>query len=154
MGVGGSGSTQQWRFNGANLTNSTRVYGATSAGLVALATTPGDAGSYDCVAVNAAGSVTSSVVTLTVDSSKRMVIVESATPDGSKTPSPTLAATGSIDGRIKSTASGLGGSGSFNNSFSGSPLIQIAPHLLVLGALILWKQALDTVAAQQLLQIL
>jgi hypothetical protein len=53
--------TYQWRKGGAALA------GKTSATLTLSAVTSADAGSYDCVATNSAGSATSNVATLTVN---------------------------------------------------------------------------------------
>ncbi len=53
--------TYQWRKGGVNIT------GATSASYSIPATVGGDAGSYDVVLINAAGSVTSAPATLTVN---------------------------------------------------------------------------------------
>jgi hypothetical protein len=62
--VAASGSpapTYQWRKGGANLA------GRTSATLSLTAVVAGDAGSYDCVATNSAGTATSMAATLTVN---------------------------------------------------------------------------------------
>ena len=56
----------QWRKGGVNLTNGGRVSGATSATLTIGNVEAGDAGSYDVIVSNSAGSVTSNAATLTV----------------------------------------------------------------------------------------
>jgi hypothetical protein len=56
----------QWRSNGVALVNGGRVSGATNATLTIANTQPSDALNYDVVVSNNGGSVTSSVVTLTL----------------------------------------------------------------------------------------
>jgi hypothetical protein len=58
--------TYQWRKGGAALANGGVINGATSATLTISGVVAGDAGNYDVVALNSAGSATSGVVTLTV----------------------------------------------------------------------------------------
>lgn len=61
-----SGSVYQWRKNGVNLSNSTRISGATNATLNIANVNWSDVGTYDCVVSNACGSVTSSAATLNI----------------------------------------------------------------------------------------
>src|SRR5258708_5435783 len=56
----------QWSLNGASLTNSVHIAGATSATLAISNLVVGDAGNYRVVVSNSHGSATSSNVTLTV----------------------------------------------------------------------------------------
>ncbi|MEI7658967.1 MAG: immunoglobulin domain-containing protein [Phycisphaerae bacterium] len=56
----GTSPTLQWRKNGV------RIFGATSASLTLAAPSLADAGTYDCVATNACGSVTTAAAELTV----------------------------------------------------------------------------------------
>ena len=63
----GSGSLSfQWLKNGAPLTSGGNISGSTTAALNLSNLASGDAGSYQCVVTNAAGSVTSTAATLTV----------------------------------------------------------------------------------------
>ncbi len=67
--VTASGTTPfgfQWRFNGTNLANGGQFSGVTTATLSLANAQLGNAGGYSVVVTNAAGSVTSSVATLTV----------------------------------------------------------------------------------------
>jgi alpha-tubulin suppressor-like RCC1 family protein len=66
VGATGSNLSYQWRKGGNNLTNGGRVGGATSATLTIGTVEAGDAGNYDVIVSNSAGSVTSSAATLTV----------------------------------------------------------------------------------------
>ncbi len=62
--IGASGNptpTYQWRKNTVN------IPGATSISYTIPATSPSDAGSYDCVATNSCGSATSTAATLTIN---------------------------------------------------------------------------------------
>jgi alpha-tubulin suppressor-like RCC1 family protein len=56
----------KWFFNGAALTNDVRHSGVTSSNLTIANLQSGDAGNYLAVAMNSAGSITSSVASLTV----------------------------------------------------------------------------------------
>jgi subtilisin-like proprotein convertase family protein len=56
----------QWRRNGANLTDGSRVTGARTNSLTILSVQTGEAGSYTVLVTNAAGAATSQVATLTV----------------------------------------------------------------------------------------
>ncbi len=56
----------QWRFNGINLLDNARIGGATNSGLTILNLATTDAGNYDVVVINPAGSVTSVVAVLTL----------------------------------------------------------------------------------------
>jgi len=63
----------QWQLNGANLTNSTRISGATSANLTITNTQLSDAGNYTVLVSNLAGNATSPAAHLTVNPTARMV---------------------------------------------------------------------------------
>jgi hypothetical protein len=56
----------QWRFDGTNLTDSTRVSGAQSASLTVVPAFSGDVGQYQALVSNSVGSATSVVCTVTV----------------------------------------------------------------------------------------
>ncbi|MEO7298160.1 MAG: immunoglobulin domain-containing protein [Verrucomicrobiota bacterium] len=56
----------QWRFNGANLSDSARVSGSTNSTLTISNLANADAGNYDVIVMNPVGSVTSVVAVLTV----------------------------------------------------------------------------------------
>jgi hypothetical protein len=73
--VTASGTTPsyQWTKNGANLSNAGNISGATSATINLAGVSGSDAGSYAVVIANAAGSVTSSIATLTVISPPTIV---------------------------------------------------------------------------------
>jgi alpha-tubulin suppressor-like RCC1 family protein/subtilisin family serine protease len=58
--------TYQWKRNGVNLTNGTRLYGATSSYLNIYTAEASDAGSYTVEVTNAGGTVTSSAAAVTV----------------------------------------------------------------------------------------
>jgi len=58
--------TYRWRKNGVNLNDGGNISGAFTATLTINPVGPADAGSYDCVATNAAGSVPSNPAALTV----------------------------------------------------------------------------------------
>ena len=58
--------TYQWQLNGTNVTNNARISGAKTNALVISSTLPGDAGSYQVIATDSAGSTTSRVCTVTV----------------------------------------------------------------------------------------
>ena len=60
------GTGVQWRKNGNNLSNNTRISGATNATLNIANVNWSDVGTYDCVVSNACGSVTSSTATLNI----------------------------------------------------------------------------------------
>jgi hypothetical protein len=65
--VGGAPPLQfQWRHNGFNLLDNGRIVGSATTNLTILNLTPSDAGSYDLVAANAYGAVTSQVAVLQV----------------------------------------------------------------------------------------
>ncbi|HSU55492.1 MAG TPA: immunoglobulin domain-containing protein, partial [Candidatus Dormibacteraeota bacterium] len=66
-GVTGTSPALQWLKNGATLSNGGNVSGATSLTLTLTSVSATDAGGYALVATNIAGSVTSSVATLTVN---------------------------------------------------------------------------------------
>ncbi len=85
----------QWRFNGVNLTNSARITGATSTSVSISNVAAGDAGPYTLVAVNSAGSATSSVATLIIAGAPVIVTqpTNTAGPPGGSA-SFTVAATG------------------------------------------------------------
>jgi hypothetical protein len=68
VGASGPALSYQWRKGTNNLGNAGRVVGATSATLMIANTQPGDAGSYDVLVSNAAGTVVSGAATLTVQS--------------------------------------------------------------------------------------
>ena len=56
----------QWQFNGTNLTDNLRIAGSQSAFLSITNLLAADAGNYQVIVTNSAGSVTSSVASLTV----------------------------------------------------------------------------------------
>jgi hypothetical protein len=56
----------QWRLNGANLANGSRISGATSSAVTITGIQTADAGNYTAVVTNSAGSLTSAIATLTV----------------------------------------------------------------------------------------
>jgi sugar lactone lactonase YvrE len=56
----------QWQFNGVNLTDGAEFSGSATTNLVITAASASDAGGYDVVVANAWGSVTSSIVALTI----------------------------------------------------------------------------------------
>jgi hypothetical protein len=58
--------TYQWRTNGFNITDGGNVSGAASASLTVTGVTFANAANYDVVVANIAGSITSSIATLTV----------------------------------------------------------------------------------------
>ncbi len=91
---GSPAPTVQWRKGGANLA------GKTSTTLTLSAVAAGDAGSYDCVATNTAGSATSTSATLTVNAG-------ASAPAFSTQP-------------VSQTAT-VGGSATFSVAVSGSP---------------------------------
>jgi hypothetical protein len=62
----GTNPGYQWRKNGANLANGGNVSGATSSFLALSSVSSADAASYTVVITNSAGSITSSIATLTV----------------------------------------------------------------------------------------
>lgn len=62
----GSGLTYQWQKDGVNLTNDTRITGATTYSLYIANTQTSDAGQYRVIVANEGGSITSNAVTLTV----------------------------------------------------------------------------------------
>ncbi len=62
----GSGLSYQWLFQGGALSNGPAVSGATGPNLVLSGVSGASAGSYQCIATNSAGSVTSQAATLTV----------------------------------------------------------------------------------------
>ncbi len=59
-------ATYQWRHNGTNISNDAHVFGSTASSLTISPLTISDVGSYSVVAVNAAGSTTSSDAVLGV----------------------------------------------------------------------------------------
>jgi hypothetical protein len=59
--------TYQWRRYGVNLVNGGNIFGATTATLVIVATTPNQAGDYDVVVSNTCGPLPSNTVHLTVN---------------------------------------------------------------------------------------
>ncbi len=63
----GTGLSYQWRKGGNPLTNTGNISGVATATLTITAAQPGDAGSYDVVVSNSAGSATSGAATLTVN---------------------------------------------------------------------------------------
>jgi len=66
-GIGGTPPlTYQWQYNGANLANGGKISGANTASLLVANVAPADMGNYRLIISNSAGSVTSSVVALTV----------------------------------------------------------------------------------------
>jgi len=66
-GVGGTPPlTYQWQYNGANLANGGNISGANTASLLVANVAPANMGNYRLIISNGAGSVTSSVVALTV----------------------------------------------------------------------------------------
>ena len=66
-GIGGTPPlTYQWQYNGANLANGGKISGANTASLAVSNVAPADMGNYRLIISNSAGSVTSSVVALTV----------------------------------------------------------------------------------------
>jgi alpha-tubulin suppressor-like RCC1 family protein len=67
VGASGSPLNYQWRKGGNNLTNGGNLSGVTSATLTITNVQAGDAGSYDVVVSNTAGSVTSATMSLTVN---------------------------------------------------------------------------------------
>ena len=65
----GTGSmTYQWQFNGVNLTDGGEYSGSATTNLVVTGVTTNDAGAYAVIVTSPWGSVTSSVVALTVSS--------------------------------------------------------------------------------------
>ncbi|MEI7730246.1 MAG: MBG domain-containing protein [Verrucomicrobiota bacterium] len=66
VSVTGTSPSYQWRKNGTNVSNGGKVSGAMAATLSLSNVSAGDAGSYDVVVANPAGSVTSSAATLAV----------------------------------------------------------------------------------------
>ncbi len=58
------GQSFQWRRNGANLVNSSRITGVTTPNLTISAVVNGDQGSYDCVVTGSCGTVTSQAAAL------------------------------------------------------------------------------------------
>lgn len=66
VGATGTSLVYQWRKNTVNLNNGGRITGADSPILAISALESGDAGNYDLVLTNSAGSVTSEVAVLTV----------------------------------------------------------------------------------------
>jgi len=64
--TGTSPLNYQWRLNGVNLANGTRISGATGPAITISGIQSADGGSYTAVVGNSAGSVTSVVATLTV----------------------------------------------------------------------------------------
>src|SRR5262249_2464813 len=62
----GASPVYQWRKNGVNLANGSNVSGATTSALALANVSASDAANYTVVITNAAGSVTSSIPTLTV----------------------------------------------------------------------------------------
>jgi len=70
VAVSGAGPfTYQWQLNGADLPNDTNISGATNATLVLSSTTTNDSGNYTVIITSPDGSITSSIVKLTVASS-------------------------------------------------------------------------------------
>ncbi len=63
----GGNLSYQWRKDGNNLTDGGSIAGATSATLTITGAVAADAGSYDVVVSNVAGSVTSAAATLTIN---------------------------------------------------------------------------------------
>jgi hypothetical protein len=73
----------QWRKNNASLANSGNVSGATTNVLTISSATTNNSGNYSLVVTNAYGSVTSSVVTLTVNLlAANIALTSSKNPDG------------------------------------------------------------------------
>jgi len=70
----------QWSFNSANLVNNSHIGGATGASLTVSNITTADAGNYRVIVSNSHGSVTSSVVTLTVTNHSLYVNLNNPTP--------------------------------------------------------------------------
>jgi hypothetical protein len=70
--------TYQWRKNTSNLSNGGNVSGATSSDLILSAVGAGDVANYSVLISNSSGSVTSSVVTLTVIPPPSITIARSA----------------------------------------------------------------------------
>src|SRR5207253_4932230 len=66
FGVSGSSPVFSWWHDGVRLTNNSHVSGATSSTVSLSSVTTADAGNYQAIATNLAGSVTSVVATLTV----------------------------------------------------------------------------------------
>lgn len=58
------GQSFQWRRNGVNLVNSSRITGVTTPNLTISAVAAGDQGSYDCVVTGSCGTVTSQAAAL------------------------------------------------------------------------------------------
>jgi hypothetical protein len=70
VAVSGAGPfTYQWQLNGANVPNDANISGATNATLVLSSATTDDSGNYTVIITGPYGSVTSSIVKLTVASS-------------------------------------------------------------------------------------
>jgi sugar lactone lactonase YvrE len=83
LGVSVSGSDPfyyHWQFNGTNLANGGQITGATASTLTLTQVTTNNAGRYAVIVTNTFGSVTSSIVTLTVNLPQIFVI--SATNGG------------------------------------------------------------------------